>query len=228
MSSDTIATGVGYFGKVPQRGDFIQDQLPTDFATNWSEWLQAGLAVSREQLEESWSDYYMTSPIWHFALSPHVCGERAMIGSLMPSIDSVGRKFYFSIAVAVQHPPILYWENRSWSEQAESHILNVLDDEIDLAEWVIESQQASWYQSIGHDSSPLQVINESHEHSIIVNPVDVNQLLHHAYQQRYGRYCLWWTNGSEHVQECSLVTRGLPLVSQFSALLDGRWKKWGW
>ncbi|GAL04531.1 protein phosphatase ImpM [Photobacterium aphoticum] len=61
---------------------------------SWSEWQQAILSVSREQLGEEWADCYLTSPVWHFALSPGACGKQGMVGTLMPSIDQVGRHFF--------------------------------------------------------------------------------------------------------------------------------------
>lgn len=228
MSSHTLKPGFGYFGKVPQRGDFIQSQLLTGFSNGWSEWLQAAMAVSREQLEESWLDYYMTGPIWHFAFSANVCGEQAMIGSLMPSVDNVGRQFYFSLAAPIEQVPIDFMLNRKWSIKAEEHILQVLNDEVDLAAWVEATQQACWHHDVTPAAEPLRILVESNRHTIAAEPMSVSQLLHHSYQQRFGRYCVWWTNGSEHVPECSVISNGLPLVSQFSALLDGRWEEWGW
>ncbi|KMV31742.1 type VI secretion system-associated protein TagF [Photobacterium swingsii] len=228
MPSHTVKPGFGYFGKVPQRGDFIQAGLATGFANGWSEWLQAAMAVSREQLEESWLEYYMTGPIWHFAFSANVCGEHAMIGSLMPSVDSVGRQFYFSLATPIEHSPINFMLNRKWSMKAEEHILQVLDDEVDLSAWVEATGQACWHQDAIQPDASLQVLMNGDRHTIVAEPASATQLLHHAYQQRFGRYCVWWTNGSEHVPECCVISSGLPLVSQFSALLDGCWEEWGW
>ncbi|OAN11058.1 type VI secretion system-associated protein [Photobacterium jeanii] len=228
MPDNIITPGFGYFGKVPQRGDFIQDKLSANFISSWSEWLQASVAVSREQLEEAWQEYYMTGPIWHFGFSAGVCGEKALIGSLMPSVDSVGRQFFFSQATVIDQPPLDYWLDREWSVQSEEHILQVLDDEVDLGEWVEKTKQACWHHEVKPPASPISVLSQSSEHCILSEPVDANLLLHHAYQQQYGRYCLWWTSGSEYVPECSVISNGLPLVSQFSAFLDGRWEQWGW
>ncbi|MBB1383755.1 type VI secretion system-associated protein TagF, partial [Shewanella sp. SR41-2] len=48
MSCEPL-TSVGYCGKVPSKGDFIQQNLNVDFLKNWNDWLQAVIAVSKEQ-----------------------------------------------------------------------------------------------------------------------------------------------------------------------------------
>ena len=89
---------IGIFGKIPAHGDFIERQLPRSFLTPWDEWLQRGIASSKELLGNQWLEIYLTSPIWHFCASPGVIDEKAWAGILMPSVDSVGR--YFPLTVA--------------------------------------------------------------------------------------------------------------------------------
>ncbi|WP_394144957.1 type VI secretion system-associated protein TagF [Vibrio atypicus] len=228
MSNESVK-GFGYFGKVPARGDFIQANLPNDFVISWSEWLQAVIAVSKEQQDEKWLDLYLTSPVWHFALSPGVCSETTLIGTLMPSVDQVGRHFYFTIAKPVKGGPISYWSDKGWCQPAEDKILSVLDDDTDVVEWAenIKNLEVVDYKHVALNlenyaniSNQLVVTSESE--------LDTDRLLHFHSKQALGRYCIWWTQGSDHVPECTLFTEGLPLVSQFSAMLDGDWEKWGW
>ncbi|MDO6764933.1 type VI secretion system-associated protein TagF [Agarivorans sp. 1_MG-2023] len=228
MPSNAI-NGFGYFGKVPARGDFIQSHLPSDFVAGWSEWLQAVIAVSREQLGEQWLDRYLTSPIWHFALSPGVCGESAMAGTLMPSVDQVGRHFYFTMAKPISQPPVNAWQQREWSELSEQKVLKLLDDDTDVVRWAESVADVDWLDAIkpanrlvNHAKQSQQLVLESEQ---FISP---EHLLHQQLRKRLERYCIWWTAGSEFVPECSLVTESLPLVSQFSAMLDGQWEQWGW
>jgi type VI secretion system protein ImpM len=39
---------------------------------------------------------------------------------------------------------------------------------------------------------------------------------------------LWWCDGSDHVRPCLLQCGGLPVASQFAAMLDGQWGTRGW
>lgn len=231
MSGQPV-NGFGYYGKVPARGDFIQANLPPDFITSWNEWLQAVTAVSREQQDERWLELYLTSPIWHFVLPSHVCGESAMVGTLMPSVDQVGRHFYFTIAKAVSsNQPIIYWQEKDWSVQAEEKILKVLDDDTDVVKWAEGLASVDWLSEI---KAPSALNNHGQQSQQLVltspepEPLSEVQLLHHQLRRNFDRYCVWWTAGSDHVPETTLVTDGLPLVSQFSAMLDGQWEQWGW
>ncbi|WP_432464168.1 type VI secretion system-associated protein TagF [Agarivorans sp. QJM3NY_33] len=228
MSSQPIS-GFGYFGKVPARGDFIQGHLPNDFVSAWREWLQAVTAVSREQLGEQWLDRYLTSPIWHFALSAGVSGESAMGGTLMPSVDQVGRHFYFTMAKPVNVQPVSLWQQREWSEHSEQKVLKLLDDDTDVQRWAESIRQLDWLESIAVANPVLNGAKDSQQLVLESEQViNSENLLHLQLRQSLGRYCIWWTHGSEHVPECTLVTESLPLVSQFSAMLDGQWEHWGW
>ena len=107
-TSSTVPSGadpaacVGFYGKLPARGDFVQRNLPRSFIDPWDNWLQEALAGSREQLGEQWLRSYLTSPVWRFALSGGLCGEQVVAGVLIPSVDRVGR--YFPLAITALLP----------------------------------------------------------------------------------------------------------------------------
>src|SRR5215469_6700141 len=82
---------VGFYGKIPSRGDFVRSGLPHDFIEPWDHWIQDGIAVSRDALGERWIGAWLHAAIWSFFLAPGVCGAGAVLGLWMPSIDRVGR-----------------------------------------------------------------------------------------------------------------------------------------
>ncbi|WNO60991.1 type VI secretion system-associated protein TagF [Rheinheimera sp. MMS21-TC3] len=231
MSGNFITTELGYSGKIPSRGDFLTHGLTMGFVDSWNEWLQAVLAVSREQLTDKWLATYLTSPIWHFALSADVCGDNAMLGSLMPSVDQVGRHYPFTLAKQLNAPVIQARLNNGWTEQHEDLILQTLEDNFKLTPWqeALVTQNIAWPTEqqiqLGHTNRAQAKAAIAIE---VDNEVDASLLLHHNYQQHYGRYCIWWTHGSELIPPCTLLTAGLPQVSQFAAMLDGDWQRWGW
>ena len=98
MNTETRQNEFGYFGKLPCRGDFIQQVLPQDFANRWHEWLQPSMATARDQLGEQFLTYYLNCPAWKFVMAPGVCGEQAVAGLTIPSVDQVGRYFNFTLA----------------------------------------------------------------------------------------------------------------------------------
>jgi len=105
MRDATLAAGwpnasaqIGFFGKIPSRGDFVRAGLPRSFISPWDEWLQAMLPASREALGETWQDAWMEAPIWRFLIQPGICGPDAVLGVFMPSVDRAGRYFPLTLA----------------------------------------------------------------------------------------------------------------------------------
>ncbi|HVC60413.1 MAG TPA: type VI secretion system-associated protein TagF [Acetobacteraceae bacterium] len=88
----------GFYGKLPARGDFVRAVLPRDFTDRWDAWLAPAIAGSREALGESWLPAFLEAPVWRFALSAGLCGERAALGLMLPSVDRAGRYFPLTFA----------------------------------------------------------------------------------------------------------------------------------
>jgi type VI secretion system protein ImpM len=94
------ATAVGFYGKLPCNGDFLQRRVPQEFIDVWDPWLQECIHASREALREDWLNAYLTSPVWRFVLAEGVCGSGAYAGVMLPSVDRVGR--YFPLTIVAQ------------------------------------------------------------------------------------------------------------------------------
>ena len=78
---------VGYFGKVPSRGDFIGEGLPASFTTPWDAWLRGAMASARDRVGAPWQAVFLSSPVWRFLLAPAVCGPQAVAGVIASSAD---------------------------------------------------------------------------------------------------------------------------------------------
>jgi type VI secretion system protein ImpM len=85
---------IGFFGKLPSRGDFVRFGLSRAFTTAWDAWLQDVMFGSHEVFDAVLGD----APIWRFDFGAGVCGPRRACGLLLPSADSVGRMFPLMIA----------------------------------------------------------------------------------------------------------------------------------
>jgi type VI secretion system protein ImpM len=92
---------VGFYGKLPARGDFVRAGLPRDFTDRWDDWLQSVIAGSRTLMGDDWLPAFLEAPVWRFALPPGMCGERAALGLMLPSVDKAGR--YFPLTFAALH-----------------------------------------------------------------------------------------------------------------------------
>jgi type VI secretion system protein ImpM len=99
-SSAVIA---GFYGKLPARGDFVRGALPRDFTDKWDAWLAPAIAGSRASMGEAWLPAFLEAPVWRFALSPGLCGDRAALGLMLPSVDRAGRYFPLTFAALYQH-----------------------------------------------------------------------------------------------------------------------------
>ena len=101
MTSSAAAPGL--FGKLASHGDFVQRRLPPDFVAAWDTWLQQGMHAGRARHGAAWPERYLHAPLWRFALAPGVCGQAAMAGVLLPSVDRVGRHFPLTLAAPHDH-----------------------------------------------------------------------------------------------------------------------------
>jgi type VI secretion system protein ImpM len=92
--ADADAVRVGFYGKLPSRGDFLRVGLSRMFCTAWDGWLQEVMPPSREAFDVA----LRSAPAWHFAFGAGACGPHAACGLLLPSADRVGRVFPLLIA----------------------------------------------------------------------------------------------------------------------------------
>jgi type VI secretion system protein ImpM len=93
---------VGFYGKLPARGDFVRAGLPRDFIDPWDDWLQAVIAGSRSLMGDAWLPAFLEAPVWRFALPRGMCGAQAVLGLMLPSVDRAGR--YFPLTFAALSP----------------------------------------------------------------------------------------------------------------------------
>ncbi|MEE9491888.1 MAG: type VI secretion system-associated protein TagF [Gammaproteobacteria bacterium] len=233
----SINSTVGFYGKFPELGDFVNRRLPRSFLDPWDEWLQNAIATSRQQLGDEWLNLYLTSPIWHFVLGGGLCGEAPWCGLLMPSVDRVGRYYPLIVATPLPLDVNLFHiavEGESWFAAADEIILSALDEQDfslesfdrkvselgglkELAEYGAESTHIgygnAWRIGLGGDGK-----------------IDgaMPRLMHHLMLQRFGSYSLWWGAGSSHVSPSLLIAEGMPPASDFAAMLNGDWTASAW
>lgn len=226
---------LGYYGKVPAKGDFVQRRLPRSFVDPWDAWLQRAMAISREQLGEGWLDGYLTSPIWRFFLKPGLCGEPAAAGVLMPSVDSVGRYYPMTIAAllpAARNPFAVAAGAEAWFDAVEEAALACLEegftlDSLDgrLEALVAEPDGGSAPEP---DLQPLPPTSAgglgwSHGAQGLARACAelYPGILDELVRARYARYSLWWTTGSDRVAPTLRVYDGLPYEGDYAAFLCG-------
>lgn len=241
MSSEPVNV-VGYHGKVPSYGDFVSRGLPATFIGSWDIWLQEAIYTSRQQLGDNWLDYYLTSPLYRFALSPGICGDSAWMGTLMPSVDKVGRYYPMTISLKdhyATNPFEALQQNNSWFEQVELLALSCLDNEFNLDNFyngicelnpngenqplVKAKPLSSQMDELDFPAAMRQPLS-----SIGAMPDILPSILDRLLKDHCFAYSVWWTHGSEHVSPSLLICTGLPPLDGIAAMFDGNWQQWGW
>ena len=223
---------VGFYGKLPVVGDFVSRRLPSEFIGPWDHWLQSAIAASREELGDDWLNSYLTSPIWRFLLSPGLCGNKAVAGIIMPSVDRVGRYYPLTIAVLIEESPqlpFLFTSGNVWFELLEDAALTGLEGDLDVNAF------DQLIQTIPPFSLPVSL-------SLGQQPAASEKKFFHIAMENFGRstadafvglnakllatfmpgYSLWSNTGSEHVQSALLACEGLPPIGSFSGFLKGK------
>lgn len=229
---------VGYYGKIPSKGDFVTQSLPRSFVDPWDMWLRDALANSKMKLGDDWMECYLTTPLYQYVLSPGVCGNQIWLGVMMASVDSVGRYFPMTICKSfsdTSNPLILLESNSEWLEAAQTLLLSCLEDDFLLPDF---EEQLSQLDADDNDSTitlkktSMNRFQDSawnfpvHEKERlgVVYPELVNSML----TTFYSSYSLWRTYGSDLISPGFVISEGLPPHDSITAFMDGQWEKWGW
>lgn len=96
-------TAVGYYGKIPSRGDFVGHGLDAATRGAMDAWCQDVLPASQERLGAAWRPAWMEAPIWRFRVRAGLFGRDAAAGVWLPSMDRAGRLFPLILAVVGVH-----------------------------------------------------------------------------------------------------------------------------
>lgn len=239
-------TSVGFFGKLPSNGDFIQRRVAQGFLDIWDPWLQECVHGSRQALQESWLSTYLTSPVWRFILGDAVCGSGAYAGILVPSVDRVGRYFPMTVVAQVEidsNPLLLATRYSSWFDALESLVVNALEtQDVDLESFDAQVLDTARYLTGKFDTVehrlrelfdlsrfPLQA---EHWRAPLAGAGSLQDAINaFAFAQLSAQLrplSLWWTQGSENLEPSWLTLRGLPTAQHYGAMLDGKWTRDGW
>jgi type VI secretion system protein ImpM len=191
-----ILTGgaIGFHGKIPARGDFVQAGLPRAFTDPWDSWMQRTLAASRTALGEAWLPAWLEAAVWRFALMPGACGPDAAIGLWMPSVDRVGRYYPLTLAAVVPDAdyPTLMHESGGFLAAAECAGRAALANELAPDELAARLAAATTAPPTASGGDPL-----------LCPP--------------HGG--LWWTEGAPRVPAGTVASAGLPDANAFCAML---------
>jgi type VI secretion system protein ImpM len=220
----------GFYGKLPGRADFVMRGLPETFLTPLGDWFERCLAAGRAALGPRWSDVYLTSPAWQFALSAGLAGRQAAVGVLVPSLDRSGREFPFVVAACsdgTAGAATLAIAASAWLANAAEIAIGAVTRDVDPAR--IEMQLAS-LGPVWAEMPRLARPVAGDGHWRLAGSGTLATTLPHILDQAVaglGRPSLWWSDGSALVEPTTLACDGLPEPEQFPAMIDGQWQAHG-
>jgi type VI secretion system protein ImpM len=208
-ASPVTATGAagaaGWFGKMPALGDFASRRLPTQWIDSWDGWLQHELVRSRAALgDDQWLSLYLVAPVRRFWLASGLLAPPAWLGVLMPSVDSVGRHFPFTLATALPagHDELVdALANDNWLDAADAVARQVLDPAFDVA----SLEQAVHEMPALHGERRI----EAHAGTWLAQQITDSSA---------GLRCAWWCEGAARADDF-VAARALPTGAAFDALL---------
>ena len=227
----------GYFGKVPARADFVAARLRPDTIACWDAWLQQALTESQTAIGDMWQDLFFAAPIWRFILPTGACGGHALVGVLMPSVDSVGRCFPLMLAreiEAMPDPVGLMAGSGRWFAAAEALALRSLANDFDLAVFdrplpgcatVAQPGPGRVADGVRRAADGCSVGRWAALPLASAAPALLSGWYRSAEASGEG---IWWTTGASHFPPVLAMSPGLGVHRGFSAFLDGLWERHGW
>ena len=232
---------VGFYGKLPCRGDFLQRRVHQEFVAVWDAWLQRCLAESVRQMQERGLEAYLTSPVWRFVLSPGICGDGAYGGVMVPSVDRVGR--YFPLTIVASWEPedcalAVACGAHVWFDHAEALALqapeasdfDAFDASVAQLPALANAQDAAEAAALREHLSREHLSRAESSsgvtqwrvplHSVHSLQRAVNVLAARELERALQPLSLWWSDGSNDTEPVWLCHRGLPPPGTFAGMLS--------
>jgi type VI secretion system protein ImpM len=214
----------GLFGKLAAKRDFIALNLPVSVLLPWENWMQAGIAFSRNALGPDWLDAYLHAPLWRFRLGAALCGQ-PVAGVFMPSIDGVGRHFPLTVFSVAPARSVMVFpgdaQGAAWFAAAEDFLLATLDAGEDF-----QATTRALEALPDHAFEPSPAPPAANEGLLALSAADENALpdvlarLASAMDTRAREgMSYFWTIGGAHFPPLALGAIGLPGIEQMPRLL---------
>ena len=221
-ASGPQAFASGWYGKMPAAGDFVARRVPGAFCEAWGRWLQGALEGARARLGSSWSEDFLSMPVWRFLLGPGVATPNAWAGVMAPSVDKVGR--YFPLALASALPPVpvdvvaTLFAARRWYDDMEQVAFSAIGSGADVA--ALDADTAA-------RPFPAQYLHTAAAGRGTRVPEGVTRMTLREAPAAAPK-AAWLAEASEIFGCTLLVCEGLPPAGPFCAMMDGRWREHGW
>ena len=212
---------IGWYGKLPSAGDFLQRRFPEALTRQWSLWFQVGLLnwQKREEQRSAEPQRFAKAPVWNFVVPPMLGSQLVQMGCLLPARDSVGRQY--PVCAQFSFTPAEWSTGRlamagTWYQQLGRTLLHAVNngfsaEQLDQALLAIPAPQEGTSQT---HSDILDVIGYGDSDSNL----SWKQVADCFDPQRYTSF--WWTNQADGYPLYTHLHSGNFTGQLFSLLFD--------
>jgi len=216
---------VSLYGKYPAKRDFVAFNLPTVFLSRLEAWLQSGIAISRERLGSAWHDYYVIHPIWNFRVGADILGADT-VGSIMPSVDAVGRFFPLVLLAHAQsgkcYPPA-FAIPIGWFSNVHQRLLSALSEQ-DVPEPVELLRDLD--EPLSEPIAKAAIREIRGVFCMTIDPANITADLERFCEEERlvatKNQAMFWTSGGQFVVPQVLVTVGMPSPEIYTRMMSGQ------
>lgn len=211
-------TSIGWYGKIPSHGDFLNIRLPRNFVTSWSTWINEAIVSSRADLGDRWLDLYFLLRPWRYFLPRNLIDENLWLGILAHSLDSVGRCYPVTLVSSVSAEEAMVIDHFAWFQRLETFTSKIVDDRLDQNSIENEithlnaTETKNWETKI----CTVELPDAARLHSVSREVID-SMLLEIA--SNASTNSLWWTPSVEG-NFTLLSTSGWPSTNSFVDMMQ--------
>ena len=226
----------GYYGKLPQRGDFISGKLPETFKTIWDDWAQQLVLVGKTVAQENSAINWYCLPIYRFYLSAKIAGDNAWIGIMMPSSDSVGREYPFCLAHSIdssRHAPQAFEIYQNYFQQIELIAKDLCTNELSLEHLrkTLDALDNETSSTVAASAAPIVIQPQAQEPELSVRLVDIDN--NPGQIPRWdmasaailsgtcSAHSIWVTSPISNSTQETLICEAMPTQSNSASLFSG-------
>lgn len=216
---------IGYFGKLPAKGDFILHGMEIDERDAWDAWLQEGLVSARESLADGWAASYVYRSVWRFFFSEQ---GAARSGVLLFSHDHVGREFPFVALFGepmdpASVPNLAVGDIDTALSFAERLVASAYEGRVPVEQLATLLQSVPWRRSVPGTLSDSDGSIRSYAPGTAAHPLSLEAVVLHYFigdVSTKESHSLWWRCGENGMLERAVVSGGPLSRGLFCRLLD--------
>jgi len=93
IHNPNLTMQIGWYGKVPAEGDFLQRRLPKVVVNRWADWFHSGLLNLQQEWPGNGTHAFNRAPVWNFAIPAPLGNQYVQMGCVLPARDRVGRYY---------------------------------------------------------------------------------------------------------------------------------------